>query len=431
MNSISTDSYKGVRDFYPEDMFVQKYIFDTMRKVAERYGYTEYNASVLEPTELYKSKSSEEIVNDQTYSFKDRGDRDVTLRPEMTPTVARMVAAKKRELAYPLRWYSIPNLFRYEKPQRGRLREHWQLNVDLFGINTLDADAEIITIAARLLETYGAKAADYEIRVSHRGLLRFVLEKIYGLNADDAHTLIKLIDKKDKMEAPKFLDAMTVVLGDKAESLIKLLELPDATQVKDGMMKWHNVVPEGIDDIMAIQEKLKAIGIETKFDLSLARGFDYYTGIVFEVFDTNPENRRSLFGGGRYDDLLSVFGSEKVPAVGFGAGDVGMRDFLEVRGLIPKFKSPAAVYICPLDENEQAEAFKLAEFLRSHDINAAIDLSDKKIGDKIKTAVKLSIPHVLIVGPDEISSGEFALKTLETQSEEKLTKEALVSKLTH
>src|SRR3989338_2736742 len=163
---LSTDPYKGVRDFYPEDMAIQRYIFDTWAHVAESYGFERYDASVLEPAELYRAKTGEEIVNEQTYTFKDRGDREVTLRPEMTPTVARMVAARRRELSFPLRWYSIPNLFRYERTQRGRLREHWQLNADLFGVESIEADLELIRMADRIMKNFGAKQSDYEVRLN-------------------------------------------------------------------------------------------------------------------------------------------------------------------------------------------------------------------------------------------------------------------------
>src|SRR4051812_4163166 len=164
--SLSTEPYKGVRDFYPEDMFIENYIFDIMRKTVEQFGYMEYGASILEPTELYKAKSGDEIVNEQTYSFKDRGDRDVTLRPEMTPTVTRMVAARKKELSFPLRWYSIPNLFRYEKPQRGRLREHFQLNVDLFGVDNANAEVEVISLASSIMKNFGAKSESFSIKIN-------------------------------------------------------------------------------------------------------------------------------------------------------------------------------------------------------------------------------------------------------------------------
>ena len=252
MSKLDTAPYKGVRDFYPEDMRIQNYIFNTWRKVVESRGYQEYSASPLEPTEIYAEKSGEEIVREQTFTFIDRGDRSVTLRPEMTPTLARMVAGKRRELKFPLRWFSIPNLFRYEKPQRGRKREHWQLNADLLGVGGIEGDKEIITLLYEIMKEFGAKDSDFEIRVNN-------------CNFDD----------------------------------------------------FKDLTPNMI------------------FDESLARGQAYYTGTVFEIFDKDPENPRALAGGGRYDNLLELFDVEAVPAVGFGMGDITMKDFLETHKLLP------------------------------------------------------------------------------------------------
>src|ERR1035437_10853571 len=196
---LSTEPYKGVRDFYPADMAVQNFIFDTWKKTAESFGYEEYGASVLAPADMYKAKSGEEIVNEQTYTFTDRGKREVTLRPEMTPTVARMVAAKKRELVFPLRWYSIPNLFRYEQPQRGRVREHWQLNVDLFGLDGIESDVEVISLASQVMKNFGAKDEEFEIRVNYAGLLRFYLEGELKTDKSQTIPLIKLLDKRGKI----------------------------------------------------------------------------------------------------------------------------------------------------------------------------------------------------------------------------------------
>ncbi|MFZ2484975.1 MAG: ATP phosphoribosyltransferase regulatory subunit [Minisyncoccia bacterium] len=260
MSKLDTAPYKGVQDFYPEDMRIQNYIFDVWRKVAERFGYEEYGASPLELTEIYTEKSGAEIINEQTFTFKDRGDRSVTLRPEMTPTLARMVAAKRKSLKFPLRWFSIPNLFRYEKPQRGRRREHWQLNVDILGLSGIEADVEIITLADTIMKEFGAKREDYEIRM---------------------HTM-----SDDK------------------------------------------------NDLEAVMAKLRESGINNiKFDDTFKRGQAYYTGVVFEFYDTNPDNPRSILGGGRYDNLMELFDVEQVPAVGFGAGDVTIKDFLETHGL--------------------------------------------------------------------------------------------------
>ena len=252
MSKLSTEPYKGVRDFYPEDMAIQNYIFNTWRKVAESKGYVEYSASMLEPTEIYTEKSGAEIVNEQTFTFTDRGDRSVTLRPEMTPSLARMVAARRRNLKFPLRWYSIPNLFRYERPQRGRKREHWQLNCDLLGIAGIEADKEIISFAYAIMKEFGAKDEDFEIRINNSNIDNF-----------------------------------------------------------------------------------KEIGSNLVFDTSLARGQTYYTGVVFEIFDTNKENGRAIAGGGRYNNLLEMFEADPIPAVGFGMGDITLCDFLETHRLGP------------------------------------------------------------------------------------------------
>lgn len=347
MSKLDTAPYKGVRDFYPEEKFIQNYIFAVWRKTVERFGYEEYDASVLEPTEVYTEKSGQEIVNEQTFTFTDRGGRTVTLRPEMTPTVARMLAAKKRELGFPLRWYSVPNLFRYEATQRGRLREHWQLNVDLFGLPNLEADLELIQVAYQIMMNFGAKNEDFEVRLNY---------------------------------------------------------------------------PTGTDeDLNKVVERLGAIGItNTKIDKTLARGQAYYTGVVFEFFDTNPENNRSILGGGRYDNLTELFSSEGVPAVGFGAGDVTIKDFLETHKLLPQYYPTTQVSILPMMTDKPNEVLMVAMTFRMNGLNVSVDWSDKKIGDKIKNADKLKIPFVVVVGEDELKSKKFKLKNLRTGEEKEL-----------
>ena len=307
---IGTESYKGVRDFYPEDMAVQNYIFSVWRKVAEQFKYQEYSASILEYANLYRSKGSDEIVNEQMYLFKDKGDREVALRPEMTPTLARMIAAKRKSLKFPLRWYSIPNVFRYERPQRGRRREHWQLNCDLMGIAGIEAEVEIISIAHAIMKEFGAKDEDFEIRINSRKLLQEAYAPILK-DPSKPEMLFRLMDKKEKMEKGEFESEWEKIFTG---------PFKEAKQIDSPKL----------GEIMQTLEKQ---GIKTKFDISITRGFDYYTDVVFEVFDTNPENRRSLFGGGRYDNLLEMFGVEPVPTVGFGMGDVTIRDFLTTHNL--------------------------------------------------------------------------------------------------
>jgi histidyl-tRNA synthetase len=381
-----TDTYKGVRDFYPEDQRVQNYIFDAMRRAVRAYGYEEYNASILEPTELYLAKTSEEIVTQQTYTFEDRGGRSVTLRPEMTPTVARMVAARKRELGYPLRWYSIQNFFRYERPQRGRLREFWQLNVDLFGVTGIEADLELLTVAYRTVRELGADASHFVIKIGNRQFLDSVYDML-DIPQAERQSMTRLLDAKDK--------GATI-----NENLLRALE--------------H---PETFTYFAELEAGLKARGITNAvIDPTIARGFDYYTGMVFEVFDTHEDNKRAMFGGGRYDTLVEKYGSEPVAAVGFAMGDVVARDFIETHGLMGQLGPTTHLYLAPLDPR----AAGAAEELRALGINVALGMRHEKISDHIRNADKLGITYFAAYGDQEAESGELALKNLKTGTETKL-----------
>jgi histidyl-tRNA synthetase len=389
---VSTESYKGVRDFFPKDQFIQDYIFFVWESTLESFGYEKYNASVLEPTELYIAKSGEEIVNEQTYNFKDRGDRDVTLRPEMTPTVARMIAAKKRELAFPARWFSIPNLFRYERPQRGRLREHWQLNADIFGVNNIEAEAEMIQIAYKILRNFGLNDSQFEIKINDITNLSRVL-KDAGLNEIQIHQYKKLLDKKDKID--NFDEQVKEMFG----------------------KPFYPIVNES-ESVEALLNKLRNRGISNiSFNPNLVRGFDYYNGIVFEVYSTDPENNRSIFGGGRYDNLTTIFGEESVPAVGFGMGDVTTRDVLETYGLLPEYEFPAILSICPLNDAFFDFSAELAQDLRNQGLSCVVDFSGKKIGDQIAKTIKRGSQVVIVIGEDEVSRNKFSVKILKNNKE--------------
>jgi histidyl-tRNA synthetase len=385
---MKIEPYKGVRDFYPEDQRIQNYIFSAMRRAVESYGYEEYNASILESTELYLSKTSEEIVNEQTYTFTDRGDRSVTLRPEMTPTVARMVAARKRELGYPLRLYCIQNFFRYERPQRGRLREFWQLNADLFGVSGIEADIETIALAYRVMKEMGANDADFVIKIGNRGFLDSVYDSI-GIPKEERQAMTRLLDAKDKG-------------ADVRKDVLEALAKPEAFEYFAELKK-------------ALQERGIANAV---VDANIARGFDYYTGLVFEVFDTNPANARSMFGGGRYDNLIGQYGTEDVPAVGFAMGDVIARDFLETHNLLPHLKPAAHVYLAPVKPEDAEATSKFADELRAKGVYVALGMKHEKIGDHIKHAVKLSIPYFIGYGEKEKNTGEVTLKVLETEKED-------------
>lgn len=391
---ISTDPYKGVRDFFPDDWTKMEAMFTVLRSTLHKWGYEEYNASPLERSEIYEAKTSEEIVNEQTYTFIDRGDRRVTLRPEMTPTLARMIANKRRELVLPLRWFSIPNVFRYERPQKGRLREHYQLNVDLIGIASSEADIEIIILASKLLNAFGAKENDFIIRVNSRVILTNACTAA-GLKGDATRAYLRLLDKKSKMTPETFVVARNAISAKDPLSFIE---------------------PKDVETFVAM---LKERGVNNAiFDPTLTRGFDYYTGIVFEIFDTNPANPRSIFGGGRFDKLVALFGGDPIPAIGFGMGDVTFSDFLETHGLMPSGNDgkPQLYLGTPsMDDIPAAQAF--AQTLRKDDGRVFVNLTDRSLGDQIKDAVKRGIPLFIAYGTNEIANQTVRMKILATGEE--------------
>lgn len=410
--SLSTQSYKGARDFYPEDKRVQKYMFSILRKVVESFGYQEYDAPILEPFEIYAAKTGEEIVNEQLYSFEDRGGRKVAIRPEMTPSVSRMVAGRRQELAYPLRWYSLPNLWRYERPQRGRLREHWQLNVDLFGVEGVEADFEIIQVADSILKALGAKPEMYDIRINSRAYLDRQLDGL-GLTPDQKKQCLRLLDKQAKINPDEFRQTFNEIVGEpKAVSLLSLLKNREA--------------PEPVTKLLKMLKDSNITNVS--FDPSVARGLDYYTDIIFEVFDTDPENNRSMFGGGRYDGLVGLFGVEPVPTVGFGMGDVTLQNFLKTHNLLPKLVPETDAVVILIGDVYEAAQSVLSK-LRAASANIAIDSTGRKLDAQLKSAVKSGVKYVLFLGDKELEGQTFKLKNLDTGEERELTLEQAASTL--
>src|SRR3989344_2132668 len=391
---LSTDPYKGVRDFYPLEWAKLNALFSRIRSTLLKWGYEEYNASPLERAEIYEAKTSEEIVSEQTYTFTDRGDRGVTLRPEMTPTLARMVAGKRRELVLPLRWFSIGNRFRYERPQKGRLREFYQTDVDIIGLPEGEADIEVVQIASEILKAFGATENDFVIRINSRALLNAACAAA-GLKGEAIRHFLRLLDKKAKMTPEAFEAAR------------------EAISVKDPL---SFIKPEVMETFVAA---LKARGVgNAVFDPGITRGFDYYTGMVFEVFDTNPANPRAMFGGGRYDGLGALFGGVPLPAVGFGVGEVTLGDFLETHGPLPKpdFGKPQLYLGTPSASNiPAAQAF--ADTLRKAGCRVFVNLTDRVLGDQVKDAVKRGIPFFVAYGADEITNNTVRMKILATGEE--------------
>jgi histidyl-tRNA synthetase len=413
---LSTDPYKGVRDFYPEEMAIQSYIFDVWAQTAESFGFERYDASILEPSELYKSKGleNEEMVNEQTYTFIDRGDREVTLRPEMTPTVARMIAGRRRELSFPVRWYSIPNLFRYERPQKGRLREHYQLNCDIFGADDYSVDVEIISLAYHMLLNFGADASMFEIRINNRKEMT-ELYNAAGVTDSNMQTKItRLNDKFRKITKDEYKNALMEIVQDK-EITQKIYAIVSGEHKEE-----QNEVLRG----------LQLLGIKNVVvDRSLARGFDYYTGTIFELFDVSGENNRAMLGGGRYDNLTSLFGGEPVSGIGFGMGDVTMRDFLQTHDLLTSNITAPLLSILPTDSAYNMEAQKIAQEFRVAGVSVSVDCSTKKVGKKISDAAEAFVSYVLVLGENEIRDKKYSVKNLEEKVEVSGTLAELTEKI--
>jgi len=428
MTTLSSQPYKGTRDYYPEQKRVQNHIFNTWRTVVERFGYEEYGAPILEPLDIYAAKSGNELVNDQTYVFTDRGGRTVAIRPEMTPTISRMVAARRQELAYPARLYSIANFMRYERPQRGREREFWQLNVDLFGVDEIAADVEIIAIADGILKEFGAGEGDYIIRVNNRKFIHFMMAQYLGLDIVAAGLMTKLFDRRGKITDQDFEEQAALILGDNSsEQIPKIKQIIDAKTIE--ALPEELQTSASLDEIKAVFAGLAKQGVTNAvFDATLMRGLDYYTGTVFEAFDTHPDNNRSLFGGGRYDGLVGLFGAEPLSAVGMAPGNTMIENFLAVHNLLPADRSLTEVYVVVIGSALDG-ANEVAAELRKAGIKTEVDITGRKLDKQLKTALKKLIPNILFIGESEVEQGLYTLKNLANETEEKLTVQEIIAKL--
>jgi histidyl-tRNA synthetase len=427
MSTLSSQPYKGTRDYYPAEKRVQNYIFSNWKRIAVGFGYEEYGAPLLEPLEVYAAKSGQELAGEQTYTFTDRGNRTVAIRPEMTPSISRMVAARRQEMAYPARLFSIANFMRYERPQRGREREFWQLNVDIFGVDGALPEAEIITMGFQLMKSFGASEEMFVIKINNRKVINFMMAQYLGLDAIQAQLMIKLFDRKNKISNEDFRDQAIEIFGERSapEGLTKISKLLSAKSMGE--------LPEDIRESTAVKEVqelftfLERAGIKNAtFDITLMRGLDYYTRTVFEFFDTHPDNNRSLFGGGRYDGLVGLFGAEPISAVGMAPGLSMTELFLQTHDLLPKLSSTTDVYVVVLGDTLHG-AMKLAGDLREEGVSVELDITGRKLDKQLKTAVKKSIPFIVFVGEDEIKSEIYSFKDTASSEEQKLSFERIVS----
>ena len=417
---LSTQPYKGTRDFYPDDMRLRNWFFGKIRSSLELAAFEEYNGPMLESLEMYIAKSGEEIANEQTYNFTDRGGRRLAVRPEMTPTVARLVAGKIGELNFPLKWFSIPNLYRYERPQRGRLREHWQVNVDIFGCDGFEADLEVISTAVMLLKGFDADESMFKVHINNRRFFNDVIATIAGTDAEGSRRVSKVVDRKNKVTREAYEKDMAElgIDGDKIAQIDALytMSVEEATAL----------CPEsrGSQELRELFAQLVSAGLDKYcvFDFGIIRGLDYYTGTVFEVFDEAPENNRAMFGGGRYDNLVGLFvKNTNVSGVGFGFGDVTLENFLVTHNLIPDiYNQGTKVLVTRFDDVPYEKYIALTDTLRELGVVSSMYIGSKKFGKQIDYAVKGHYSHVAIMGASELEAGVVKIKDLNTREESEI-----------
>ena len=398
--ALSKKPYKGCRDLFPENKRTQNYLFEIMKKTADLHGYEPYDGPMLEEVALYRAKSGQELINEQIYSFKDRGDREVAIRPEMTPTVARMVAQVYREVPKPIRWYSIPNLMRYERPQKGRLREHWQFNVDIFGESSIFMELEVLQVAVDLFEKFGANQEHFEIKINNRKLIDHFFSKSLSLDEDQSLKLYKLLDKVKKVKPEVFKEELAAFnFSEKADALFAdYLKINSHKELEDFLGRIE--FPIEAWDYPSFFKIVNEIGLSDyiHYDPTIVRGLDYYTGLVFEIFDKHPENRRALCGGGAYEGLMSIFGEDQLPGVGFGLGDVTLKDFLEVHNLLPSFNQQAPdVFIASESEGLASSVMKTARYLRKENLSTIHESSKLKYKKIFQNANKMGAKNVIIL----------------------------------
>jgi len=412
----------GFRDFPPEEFALRSHIQDAWRRVSLRYGFQEYDGPPLEPLELYIEKSGEEIVG-QLYNFVDKGERRVTLRPEMTPSLARILGDRSRGMSKPIRWFTMPQLFRYERQQRGRLREHFQWNVDIVGESDVAADAEVLAVALDGLRALGLTADDFSARVSDRRLLTALLAAA-GVPEDRMAAAFAIVDKVERQPRDKTVELLEreagLSSGEAVDDVLELLDGADLSGLQERYGARDDVGPE-LERLQAYVGALGAMGLGdfVEVDLRIVRGLAYYTGIVFELFDRRAE-LRAICGGGRYDRLLELVGGEPLPAVGFGMGDVVLGELLADRGLVPEYRRTLDYYLVTVGEDERAETLRIAHALRERGHSVAYGLRPQGVGKQMKTAAKEGARQVIVVGPDELARGCVVARDMESGEEREL-----------
>jgi histidyl-tRNA synthetase len=420
----------GFRDFYPEQLATRNYLISIWRDVARRYGFVEYDGPPLEPLELYTKKSGEEIVG-QLYAFTDKGDRQVALRPEMTPTLARMVAAKANAMRKPIRWFSIPQLFRYERQQKGRLREHFQLNVDIIGEASVAADAELLAVAIDIMRATGLTASDVRARISDRRLLTAVLIEV-GVKQTELPAVFAAIDKigREPRDVTREKIEKAVASADAARGVDRALDRSTDLNALAAEFRSSRSVMESITRLREYMNFLDALGVGewVDFDLSVVRGLAYYTGIVFELFDAKGEFR-AICGGGRYDDLLSTIGGIDLPALGFGMGDVVLTELLRARNLLPTPTLGTEYWVAAEDDSMLPDVMKVAGKLREKSHSVEYALKSQALARQLKAASSAGVENVVLLRRDDFARGNVTVKKLADGSEQNIALDRFLNSL--
>ncbi len=403
---------KGFRDFYPAEMGARRQVFDEVEATVKQYGFREIDTPAMEDAQLYIDKSGEEIV-DELYSFEDRGGRHVALTPELTPTVARMVVAKQQELSKPIKWFSTRPFWRYEEPQQGRFREFYQTNVDIFGSAEPTADAEILAVAGDMLTNLGLDADDFEFRVSHRDILGGLLE---SFDADvDMQAAIRAVDKSEKLDPAEYHDLLVGagLTYDQAAEFDDLLDVEEDELDELVAVAGTDRIEEAVTNLQNVLEAADDFGVREYCDLSLstARGLDYYTGVVFECFDSTGEVSRAVFGGGRYDDLIESFGGQPTPAVGFAPGDATLSLLLQRAGVWPDEALSTDYYVLHVGDTRPVAA-RIARELREAGNVVETDVSDRSFGAQMNYADSINADTVVIVGERDLENDEVTIKDM-------------------
>jgi len=426
--ALSTQPYNGTRDLYPEDKRLQKYIFAAMRRVVEQFGYEEYDAPLLEPVELYFAKTGSAVVREQTYTLQDRTGMHLAIRPEMRPSASRMVAAKHDKLAFPLRWYSIPTLWRYERPQQGKLREYQQLQVEILGVRNLLAESEVIQVAENMLKTLGAAHDMYTIRLNSRHLMDFILQEYLGLDGVQSHTMTRLLANMHTMPREDFLaetDALFTPSQREAGAFNKLVgilktktmaHMPEAIRQSNAALE--------LKELMHVLHESRITNI--RFDVTATNGFEYYNGIIFEVFDEHPTKMQSLMSGGRFDGLVQEFGLAPIPAVGFSCDEVALEGFLKEHDLLPPSRSDTDVYIA-LSGPVYANAQRVVDDMRDMGANVAVDITGASRETQINIASRKGIHYIMFIGEKELKDEQYDIKNLATGVTERHSAARIVS----